>query len=126
MLRRLRILVFVSISLLIINGLARSILRNLKNARRISDLRQEVGGMEQRNAELRGEVEYRQSGGYVEREARERLGYVKEGETVLILPDTGQEGSRPPSSGAEGTGGRSRAEKPPLEQWKEVFFGAGY
>lgn len=38
------------------------------------------------NAKLRAELEFRQTPEFVEREARNKLSLVKEGETVVILP----------------------------------------
>ncbi|NJL34074.1 MAG: septum formation initiator family protein [Chloroflexaceae bacterium] len=52
-------------------------------ARRV-ELQAEAARMETENQQLRGAVEFAESDAYVERIAREQLGYAREGEVVIV------------------------------------------
>jgi len=51
---------------------------------RADALRQQIAEVQERNRELQRLIEYTQSDEYVEKVARERLGWVKEGEIKFI------------------------------------------
>lgn len=52
---------------------------------RISEAEEEVKKLEQENARLKAEREYRQTNFFVEKEAREKLGYGINGESVIVF-----------------------------------------
>ena len=49
--------------------------------------RKELAEVQAEQEKLKAQLEYVQSDEFVEREAREKLGYGKEGETLLVLPN---------------------------------------
>ena len=69
-------------------SLGRSIWRDLEGARRVGELEEMTSQLAEEHETLVGELQRRQSLEFVEEEAR-RLGMVREGEKVLILPGGG-------------------------------------
>jgi len=80
-------------------------------------IRAEITAMEAHNEQLRQELAYLQSKGFVSAEARRLLNLGMAGEHVLIIPP-GAEAALPPALRE-----KPDAAKPPLEQWLELFFG---
>ncbi len=58
--------------------------------RNIDQVQQKIHYMQQKNKELTLEIKRLQSDAYVERIAREKLGLVKPGETVLLQAEVGK------------------------------------
>src|SRR3990172_6863015 len=71
--------------------LAVSTIRNVGKAIRIRDdvqkERERVAKIEEENAKLRQQVELIQGTDFIEKEVRNKLGLVREGEAVVVLPD---------------------------------------
>lgn len=76
--------------------------------------RSKVDNLKQENNRLQSELEYVQSEEFVERQAREKLNYVKPGEAIVVIPDsvlkaaTASAAPTPPS--------------PNWQQWLRLFF----
>lgn len=100
------------------SGLVKSIYRNIKNVGRISSLQERIFEVARYNESLQAQVEHRQSEAYLESEARDRLGMVKEGEVVVIMLDADEE-----YVGEEASvlGGRNSV--PVWQQWRFIFLG---
>mgnify|MGYP001611005991 CR=1 FL=1 len=64
-----------------------SVLRLWKSGERIQEVQAEVKLAEEENRKLEERLAEITSPEFVEREAREKLGYGREGETMLIVPD---------------------------------------
>ena len=80
-------------------------------------IRAEITAMEAHNEQLRQELAYLQSKGFLSAEARRLLNLGLPGEHVLIIPP-GAEAALPPALRE-----KPASAKPPLEQWLELFFG---
>jgi cell division protein FtsB len=80
-------------------------------------IRAEIAAMEAHNEQLRQELAYLQSKGFVSAEARRLLNLGLPGEHVLIIPP-GAEAVLPPA-----LRDKPAPAKPPLEQWLDLFFG---
>jgi cell division protein FtsB len=80
-------------------------------------IRAEIAAMEAHNEQLRQELAYLQSKGFLSAEARRLLNLGLPGEHVLIIPP-GAEAALPPAMREPLARG-----KPPLEQWLDLFFG---
>ncbi len=87
------------VAFLIVVSLARMIWDNLESLRRVKNLRSEAELMEAHNQQLKSELEERKSLEYVEEQARQKIGMVKEGEKVLIYPNEKQDAGQ--MAGAE-------------------------
>lgn len=72
--------------------------------------------LELENEQLKRQGQIVQSPEFIEKEAREKLGFAKEGETVLILPENLQEKTGFNQSQV------SSQEIPNWEKWRRLFF----
>lgn len=84
--KRLLAVPVLILGLLIVVQLSRSIINMYGRGGRGKELAAEVAGLEKEREELEGEKEFRQTEEFVEREARDKLRMVREGERILVLP----------------------------------------
>ena len=76
--------------------------------------RSKVATLKQENNKLKSQLEYVQTDEFVEKEAREKLNYVKPGEAIVVIPDSVLQAAT-----------ASAAPTPPLpnwQQWLRLFF----
>lgn len=78
----------------------------------VREREQELQSLQKENRELEGSLKEMSGEGYVERVARDKLGMVREGETIVIMPD---------SQGAKGPSGNNEA-LPNWEKWWRLFY----
>lgn len=76
------------LGLLVIFQLSRSVINIYGRGGRVGELLAEVAGLEKEKEELEREKALRQTQEFVEREARDKLRMVKDGEKILVLPGT--------------------------------------
>ena len=76
------------VGFLIVVQLSRSIISMYGRGGRVEELAAEVAGLEKEKEELEREKAFRQTPEFVEREARDKLRMVREGEHILVLPDS--------------------------------------
>lgn len=81
---------FLILSLVALS-LGRRVWKNLESARRIEGLGRELEAAKEKNKRLKAEFAEKEGLEFVEKEAREKLGMVREGEKVLILPKKEEE-----------------------------------
>lgn len=105
---------------------------------RLERLRADVGTLRDSKTELEGELSYRQSQGYVEREAYEQLGWAREGEVFVVLPDLEKEKDKQKVAGAKDpeitekttvealTEGDTPQWKRNVQSWGCLFFSSSY
>lgn len=73
------------VSLFVSVGLVRSIVDHWHKRTIVSERQEALGREEQRNRELVAQLEEATSAAFIEKEAREKLGLVKEGDTVVLM-----------------------------------------
>lgn len=78
---------FILLSLFLVYSLIKNVSRVNKADDRIGEKREKVEKLESENRELKDNLEKVQSGEYVESVLRDGLGYAKEGEIIVVLPD---------------------------------------
>lgn len=83
----------------------------------ISSLEKEISQLEERKRELKNLITYYGTSSYKEKEARQRLGYQKPGEHVLIIMP-----EKTPSTVEEEEKLQEKLEKPNWQLWWEYFF----
>ena len=76
--------------------------------------KQTLEGIKKKNAELKSQLETVKSPFFIEREAREKLGMAKEGETIILLGSS--------SNGSPMTNHNTTPETPNWKQWWQLFF----
>jgi cell division protein FtsB len=89
--RLLRSRLMISINLLLIGFVGWSLFREVNQGSRVSaeyaDLQKQISSLEKQNQDYSGVISKLGTSGFVEREARIKLGYQKPGEQVLMLKD---------------------------------------
>ncbi len=118
--RTVNILALIVIAYLAI-GSVKLIINNYQTNQSSVRLQQELGDLEQRNAELKNLLAYYQTDSFKEKEARARLNYQKPGERVVVVaipPDEDVTSITQPSI-------ETQAATPPSnpQQWWDYFFG---
>lgn len=78
----------LGVVLLLSITLVKNILRNVDINKKIEAEKARVEQMKQDNADLAQKVAEIQSQAYIEEQLRDKLGLAKEGEIVVVLPDT--------------------------------------
>lgn len=86
-------------------------------------IRQEIGLLKERNAELRRQMDYLQSPEYVEKVAREQLNLVQPGDIPLVVVSPSEQA---PSAVMPAQPPQTRPEVlPNWQRWWNYFFGQG-
>ena len=110
----------ILVGLLIVVQLSRSIINMYGRGGRVKELAAEVAGLEKERQELEGEKEFRESLEFVEREARDKLRMVKEGERILVLPNEAQNDAE---INAEERGSDAGGGKANWKKWLDYWLG---
>lgn len=115
---KLKLLLLFLFTLLMVVGGVRTVLMTFKSRERLVQLEREVEQLRREDLSLKEELSYREGDDFLEKEARERLKMVKEGEKLVILPEN-----------LKVLGEQAQEEKavkaaiPVWRQWWELFFG---
>ena len=75
------------ISLILVYNIINQIISTLKSGDRLSLETEKLNQLEVQNKELKQKLSEVQTLEFLEKEARDKLGYVKEDETLVIIPD---------------------------------------
>lgn len=84
----------LGVSILVIISLSQAIFRAWQKRDIVKEKKQELTALQQDNTRLKNELEEAQSPAFIERQARDKLGLVKEGEVVVLLNNASGEASR--------------------------------
>ena len=95
-------------------NLARTVRRLGNISGEIKGLRDEVTGLEKEKRELGARIRETEQPGFIEKEAREKLGLGREGEVIVVMPET-----KPTERQIEGAG--RPGELPNWKMWAGVF-----
>jgi cell division protein FtsB len=113
--KKVAFFITIIVSLIIINGLVRSIIDLWNKQDVVTTARQELNREKQKNEELKVQLGYVKSEQFVEEEARNKLFLVKPGESDVIIPPSLIE--------------KKEIKKPvvlsPWEQWMKLFLEGG-
>lgn len=82
----------------------------------MDSVREDVASLREEKSELERRVEYYKSEAYVEEEARNRLNLSKEGEKIVVLPQSVREKMKDAATPKEAN------TPPPWRQWYSLFF----
>jgi len=108
------------LGLVIMVHLSRSIIDIYGGRGRVFGLREEITTLEKEKTELEGEKSFRQTVGFVEREARDELRMVREGEKILVLPKKQNEKSSKFKVQSSKNGEEAEAN---WKKWVDYWFG---
>ncbi len=106
-------LIITVICLIAVVTLSRSIIDLVKRRDVIKEREAALLRVEAENAKLKSELNQVQSPEFIERQAREKLGLVKEGEAVVFLPQSSESGSLE---------AQTDGNLPNWKEWWKLFF----
>ena len=110
---RLAILIF---GLFLCIGLLRSIVENFQRTDLVGERETVLQKEEQRNAELRNQLKAATSAAFIEQQARNKLGLVRQGDTVILIGPSSQPQN---SLGVNGSGETNLSR---WQKWWSLFF----
>ncbi|MCR4306256.1 MAG: septum formation initiator family protein [Candidatus Daviesbacteria bacterium] len=87
MLKKLILGLIIIIVLIIAYNLVRQIMESVKSGERLSESAEAVYKLEIKNRVLKEKLSQIKSQDFLEEEIRNRLGFAKAGETVVVIPD---------------------------------------
>lgn len=118
---RSKLVFVVEAALLLLIGIAltRQVVQRHSIDREISRLKQEYEELEMNSADLQSLISYFQTDEYMEEEARTKLGLVKPGEGVVILPEAVEQGT----ADAQTQASSSQSDTSNSQRWWDFFFG---
>lgn len=87
MLKRIGLILAVIVAVFVVYNLLSQILDALKSSERLSTEADSLYKLEAKNKELKLKLSQIQSPAFIEKEARNKLGLGKQGETLVIIPD---------------------------------------
>lgn len=104
--------------------LAQSFLETRARGQRLELLRAEVGALDQKAQEKQKKLDYRRSAEFIEKEAREQLGYARSDEVIVVLPDV-EEKTKEEKKEEAGKDSKAKVDSPApyWKQWRALFFG---
>lgn len=105
--------VLVIIGLLMAVKLGSNVVKLWKAGERVSETQLQVEEARRENARLKQQLSDVQTPEFIEREAREKLGLGREGETVVIVPETG---------GSEAGPSGQMEQLPHWKQWWNLYI----
>lgn len=119
-------LLLVAVAATLLVNLTRSIQHNVAVQHQMRTLERQISTEEDRTARLEKTLVYERTGSFRELELRRRLGYVRPGETLVLVPNNRDQPATPdqPLSDQRTSTARDEWEaRPPYEQWWLLFFG---
>ncbi len=114
--------VVVGLGLMLAVRTGANVFRLWKAGERLTTLEAQVEAAKIENIQLKGKLALVNSPEYVEKEAREKLGYGREGEVMVLLPQEKEEVLGQTTASVDG-----KEEKPKAnwQKWWELYFGTG-
>ncbi len=106
----------IIVGLILSFSLIRNLYNSYQNYQILASAQSKLTKLQQENAQIKTDLTQVNDPNYIEKEARERLGLVKPGEVVVILPSPGQ---------TEATEAATPVNlpRPVWRQWLGLFFG---
>ncbi|OGG11818.1 hypothetical protein A2Z00_03775 [Candidatus Gottesmanbacteria bacterium RBG_13_45_10] len=106
-------LTVVLISLIMLVGLLQSLVSLWQKRDMVSERRHVLQETEAENQKLKQKLAEATSAAFIERQARDKLGFVKEGDTVILM-------NKPAAPGE--TGAKTEEQLPNWQRWLRLFF----
>jgi len=102
----------VIVSLLLVVSMSKSIYNLWKKKDIVRERRAELENLKAENITLQQQLKEAQSPEFIEKQAREKLGLLKEGETIVLMPN----------DKTQMTNGETRENLPIWKKWWRLFF----
>jgi len=85
-----------------------------QTSQKVQEAEDRLEKLRKENEALKNELKYKESNEFAEKEIRDKLGLVKEGEVIVVLP--GESNDKTQESSDKST-------KPNWQKWRDLFFG---
>lgn len=112
--KRILFVIFVAVCLVIINNLVRSVYDLWQKKDLIAKAQKELIHQKQENDRLKSDASYAASREFIEKEARDKLLLVKQGEQQILISQDLIRESKPSE--------KENKEKPNWKKWLKLFF----
>ncbi|HCM82250.1 MAG: Septum formation initiator [Candidatus Gottesmanbacteria bacterium GW2011_GWB1_44_11c] len=109
--------IILLVSIFMIISLSRSVVDLWERRNIVQEEQKRLSQLEKKHEELTKKLEMVQTSAFVEKEARDRLGMAKEGETIIIMGES----PLPQNTGKAPQPGNSPM-LPNWKQWWKIFF----
>ena len=96
-------------------SLSKVVWRNYQVEKETTELEEEIVELEEENQKFSNMIAYFKTDAYREKEARQRLGYKKPGEEVVLVPDVGE-------SSVTVTEAKKELPRTTSQAWWDFFF----
>ena len=117
--RNFLLILAVLVSLILAVNSTNKILTFRTNAQKVKEVQLRLEKLRQENEALKKELEYKKSDKFAEEEIRNKLGLAKEGEAVVIVPETDESHSSLEFlTKGQSSSGRN------WQKWRSLFFGS--
>ena len=113
--RNLLLIFAVLFAVFLVVNSTRRIVTFKGTSEKVSEAREKLESLRNENEQLKHELEYKKSGEFKEAEIRNKLGLVREGEALVIIPKEAVDGQSSIDNSQQG--------KPNWQKWRELFFG---
>ncbi len=113
--RNLILVLVLCLGVFLVAGSTRRILTFKSTAGKISEAQANLDKVKKENEDLKRELEYKKSSQFAEEEIRNKLGLVKQGENLVVLPKDQADSQQEVTNNTT---------KPNWQKWKELFFGS--
>lgn len=109
---------FLLLAVLLTISLVRNIIKSQAADNKIEEAKTKLEALKKENQELANKLESVNSDEYIEKQARDKLGLVKEGEMVIVLPDEEEIKGLIPESNSE----EDYLPDPNWKRWLKLFL----
>jgi len=118
-----RLFIVTGIAVLIFLGVSigKELTRKVEVTQRVTSLKNEIASVAKKNTELSDLINYLKSESYREREARLKLGLKKEGEQVIIIPNTSLENEQETADTLDQSS-ETKDSQSAAKRWWNYFF----
>ena len=105
----------VLVSIILVVNSTKRILTFRATSMKVTEVQTRLDELRRENEAFKKELEYKKSDEFAEEEIRNKLGLVKEGESVVIIPK---------EENPQLTTDSGQLTKPNWEKWRDLFFGS--
>ena len=113
--RNLFLVLAIIVGIILVVNSIKKLLTFRTTTQKVAEAQMRLEALREENKKLKEQLEYTKSEEFREREIRDKLGLVKEGEAMVVLPKENDENSKLET--------RNSKPRPNWQKWWNLFFG---
>ena len=113
--RNLFLVLAIIVGIILVVNSIKKLLTFRTTTQKVAEAQNRLEALREENKKLKEQLEYTKSEEFREREIRDKLGLVKEGEAIVVLPKENDENSKLET--------RNSKPRPNWQKWWNLFFG---